>query len=233
MYKHPTNRNLTTIEGVTFNKLPLTRPRGQWHHQFVEPYLLSNKRVMDDALSTHPRTLAIRVDLRFPSIYHEPDYPRGNSKSEITRFIESFKSKVKSEIAKRKREGKRVHSCHVSYIWVLEYGENGSEHYHVALFLNNDSFRSLGSKTTPNESSPLVNIIVEAWESALNISFEQAWNLVNIPLNPSYRLKLAVCPEQDKIYCDLFKRLSYFAKLDTKVYGAGERNSYGCSRRRC
>lgn len=232
MYIHSENRNLTIIEDNIFEGLSLTRPRGKYYYPFIKQYLESNKRVMDDALSIHPRTFVIRVDLRFPSNYRDPDYPRGISKSEITRFIESFKNKVNSEIDKRRREGKRAHSCSVSYIWVLEYGENSSEHYHIVLFLNGNSFRRPGSKTTPNRSSPLVNMIVEAWESALNISFEQAWGLVNIPRNSSYSLKRATSPEQDNEYRKLFERLSYLTKLKTKVYGRGERNSYGCSRRR-
>jgi len=232
MYIHSENRNLTIIEDNIFEGLSLTRPRGKYYYPFIKQYLESNKRVMDDALSIHPRTFVIRVDLRFPSNYRDPDYPRSTSKSEITRFIESFKNKINSEIKKRRREGKRAHACSVSYIWVLEYGENGSEHYHIALFLNNDSFRRLGSKTISNSSSPLINMIVEAWESALNVSFEQAWHLVNIPQNPSYSLKLTTYPEQNKEYCKLFERLSYLAKLKTKAYGRGERNSYGCSRRR-
>lgn len=187
---------------------------------------------MDDALNTHPRTLAVRVDLHFPDSYYDPDYPRYNSKSDITRFIESFKNKVNNEIDRRRRDGKRSHPCYVSYLWVLEYGENGSEHYHIVLFLNGDSFRHPGSKTTPDQSSPLVNMIVEAWESALNISFRKAWNLVTIPPNASCHLNKSECPEEDDIYCDLYERLSYFAKVITKVYGTGERNSYGCSRRK-
>ena len=232
MYKHPENKNLTIIEDNIFKGLPLTHPRGKYYYPFIKQYLESNKRVMDDALSTHPRTLAVRADLRFPTNHHDPDYPRGISKSEITRFIESFKNKINSDINKRRCEGKRAHSCSVSYIWVLEYGENGSEHYHIALFLNYDSFRHLGSKITSDRSSPLVNMIVEAWESALNVSFEQAWGLVNIPANASYSLKRAASPEQDYEYHKLFERLSYLAKLKTKVYGRGERNSYGCSRRK-
>lgn len=232
MSRHPENKNLTIIEDDIFKGLPLTRSRGKCYYQFIKQYLESNKRVMDEALSTHSRTLAVRVDLRFPSNYHDPDCPRCNSKSEITRFIESFKSKVKNQIAKRRREGHRAHSCNVSYIWVLEYGKSGSEHYHIVLFLNGDSFLHRGCKTKPQESSFLINIIVEAWESALNLSFHEAWNLVNIPANASYRLKRPEWPEADNTYRNLYERLSYFAKVTTKAYGAGERNSYGCSRRR-
>ena len=232
MYKHSKNKNLIIIEDDTFKGLPLTRPRGKYYYPFIKQYLESNKQVMDDALSIHPRTLAVRVDLRFPTNYHDPDYPRYNNKSEITRFIESFKSKVNNHITKRRREGKRAHSCDISYIWVLEYGESSSEHYHVALFLNSNSFRNPGRKTTAHKSSPLINIIVEAWESALNVSFQKAWNLVNIPPNASYCLNKTDWPAEDTTYRNLYERLSYFAKEVTKVYGKGERNSYGCSHRR-
>lgn len=230
MYRHSKNKNLTIIENDTFNGLPLTHPRGEGYYSFISQYLESNRRVLDDALSIHPRTLAIRVDLRFPTNYHDDDYPKYNNKPEITRFIESFKAKVNSKIIKRRREGKRAHSSNVNFIWVLEYGKNGSEHYHVALFLNGDSFLHPGGKSTPDKSSPLINTIVEAWESALNVSFTKAWDLVNIPPNASYRLKSTEWPEKGTTYCNLYERLSYLAKVNTKFYGVKRRKNYGSSR---
>lgn len=234
MLKHPTNKNLTIIENDTFLGLPLiANVRNDTYYQYIKQNLESNKRVMDDALSTHPRTLAIRVDLRFPDDYLDPDNPTCRVKTEITLFIESFKNKVMSEQLKCSRNGKRVHPCRVSYIWVCEYGvgDDDKPHYHLVLFLNNDMFRSLGKKTTSRESSRLVNMIVQAWESALGVSFRHAWNLVHIPKSACYRLKASDNPENDEEYCSLYKRLSYMAKDKSKNYGTG-RNSYGCSRRR-
>ncbi|MDE1348524.1 inovirus Gp2 family protein [Vibrio aestuarianus] len=231
MHKHPTNKNLTIIEAATYNGLPLiVNTRHNTYYPYIEQYLESNKRVMDDALSTHPRTLAVRVDLHFPPNYFDPDYPRYNSKPEISRFIESFKSKQNSLIVKRRRNGSRAHPSFPSYIWAKEYDNEVKAHYHLIIFLNNDTFRRLGAKTTPNEASPLVNIIVEAWESALNISYRKAWNLVTIPDNASYKLKQVTSPEEDNVYRNLFKRLSYFAKENTKTYGDRQKN-YSCSQK--
>ncbi|WP_028866962.1 inovirus Gp2 family protein [Psychromonas arctica] len=234
MRKHPTNKNLNVIKATTFENLPITRPEGRGAYEFIEQYLVSNKRVMNDALNTHRRTIAIRVDLRFPCNYFDADYPKVFNEIEITRFIKSFKSKVESLLNQRRREIKstsNVYNTSVNYIWVCECGEHGSYHYHLVLFLNNDTFRSLGFKSSPQESSNLVNMIVEAWESALNISFRKAWDLVSIPPKASYKLIKRDSPEQDINYRDLFNRISYFAKVITKVYGVS-RNAYGCSRRR-
>lgn len=229
MSKHPTNKNLNIIKATTFENLPLIKPKGHGSFEFIKQYLVSNIHVIDNALRIHHRSLAIRVDLRFPDNYFDPDYPKMTKEIEITRFIKSFKSKVESLMSQRRRDGKRTHNTSVNYVWVYEYGEGGSYHYHLVLFLNHDTFRHPGTKTSPQQSSPLINMIVEAWESALSISFHKAWDLLTIPPNASYSLIATEWPEEDKIYCALFERLSYFAKLNTKVYGVN-RNSYGCSR---
>ena len=230
MYKHPTNKNLNIIKTTTFENLPLIESRRYGSFEFIKQYLTSNKRVIDNALDVHHRTIALRVDLHLPCNNFNPDYPKITKEIEMTRFIKSFKSKIHALMNRRRRDGNCTHNTCVNYIWVCEYGKNNSYHYHLVLFLNHNTFRHPGIKTTPQQSSPLINIIVEAWERALMVSFETAWDLVTIPQNAIYSLIQTGCPEEDRNYCDLFMRLSYFAKLNTKVYGTN-RNSYGSSHR--
>ena len=225
MSKHPTNKNLNIIKATTYNDLPLIKPKYRGAFEFIEEYLNTNFNVMNNALHTHARTLAVRVDLHLP-----PQTSDGTintfQEALITRFIKSLKSKIKNYIARNAQNGKRVHCPGVEYIWVCEQGVL-KDHYHLVLFLNNDTFRHAGAKRTGHSSSNLINMIVGAWGSALKVNWDKAWDLVTIPPSASYRLRNVNVYDTD--YRDLFQRLSYFAKVKSKVYG-GNQNSYGCSR---
>ncbi|WP_051368822.1 inovirus Gp2 family protein [Psychromonas arctica] len=226
MSKHPINKNLNIIKASTFENLPLGKPKIQGTYRFIEEYLNSNINVMDDALHTHARTLAVRVDLHIPTLL---DRSLNNlQEAIITRFIKSLKSKVESHIARTARGGRRVHYSGVKYIWVCERGKSNKDHYHLMLFLSSDTFRYPIFKSSL-KSSHLAIMIVEAWQSALRVDFETAWHLVTIPSKGSYSLCNTPSPKDDLTYCAVFKHLSYFAKVKTKAYGEN-RNSYGCSR---
>lgn len=226
MYKHPTNKNLTIIKATSFKNFPLITPRYQGDFEFIEEYLQTNINVMNNALHTHARTLAVRVDLHLP---RQTSGAALNAFQEayITRFIKSLKSKIENHIARTRREGKRAHDSAVKYIWVCEQGDIGEDHYHLVLFFNNDTFRHPGIKRTGQSPSNLINIIIGAWSGALKIDLDNAWDLVTIPPGASYLLRNTSIPDQ--AYCDLFERLSYFAKVKSKAYGEN-RNSYGSSR---
>ncbi len=226
MYKHPTNKNLNIIKATTYNNFPLITPKYRGAFEFIEGYLNTNFNVMNNALYTHARTLAVRVDLHLPR--ETPGEVIDTfQEALITRFIKSLKSKIENYIARTNRNDKRAHYSGVKYIWACERGVTGEDHYHLVLFFNHDTFRHPGVKRTGQEPSSLINMIIGAWSSALKIELDDAWNLVTIPPGASYCLRNMATP--DKSYCDLFKRISYFAKVKSKVYGEN-RNSYGCSR---
>jgi len=228
MQRHPTNKNLTILKAETYDGLPLVTSK-RTEYTFIKEYLDSNKKTMDAALDRHPRTLAVRVDLRFPDSYHDPDYPKYNDECEISTFMKSLKSQVDSNISRRRRGGSRVHNCKIRYIWVREGDAVTKDHYHVVLFFNHDTFRRFGSKNKPECASPLLEMVVEAWKRALHISSRKAWDLVHIPYDATYWLKKVRFPDEDNDYRSLFLRLSYLTKDGTKSYGT-RRNRYGCSR---
>ncbi|MCP6484195.1 inovirus Gp2 family protein, partial [Klebsiella pneumoniae] len=74
----------------------------------------------------------------------------------------------------------------------------------------------------------LRNLIVRAWYSALRLETEDCRDLVHFPDNCQYVLNVND-PDFDIIYNELLERLDYLTKLDTKVFGEGDR-SFGCSR---
>jgi hypothetical protein len=71
-------------------------------------------------------------------------------------------------------------------------------------------------------------MIVRAWYSALGLEAEDCRELVHFPDNCRYILNVKAS-DFDIIYNALLSRLDYLTKLDTKVFGEGDRN-FGCGR---
>lgn len=214
---NPNNRNLTLITDPCFGCLPVFTNRGA----LIGEYLSSIMGVMDKALATHPRTIAIRVDLRYPSNYpHTEDIPV------ITRFIKSLKSQIAADLARKKKQGIRVRPSDVNYVWVKERGSEEHDHYHLVLFLNRDTYNALGFYDVVDGNTAAR--IRKAWASALGITPEHLGGAVYFPENPIYKLDAgSYC---GGAYAKLFYRLSYFAKAETKLYQDSS-NHFGTSRR--
>tara|TARA_R110000851_G_scaffold111378_1_gene234671 strand:+ start:24072 stop:24656 length:585 start_codon:yes stop_codon:yes gene_type:complete len=168
------------------------------------------------ALQDHPRTLAIRLDLRFPDIETEAETdPRV-----ITRFVKSLKAKIGADLKRKSDIWGRNLSCELNYVWVREYGEiNGKKHYHVLLFVNKDVYYSLGDYRRGNGN--LSAMIRQAWCSATRLThpdflslthFVQVFHLNKNKADIVYQVgEVAGCGD-------------YLAKNVTKRYGDGERS---------
>ena len=205
-------------------------------------------RVINDALEDHPRTLAIRVDLRAPSgIRQLPE-------KAISNFIDTFKGKVKAKQDRRRATQERRYPkpCKVRYIWVRERDTALHDHFHVLLLLNQDAYPSLGSFNSGKQN--LANRIKDSWAHALGIYPEELGGGVHFPKNGEYIIDASVEPDHRLLrliesekwlemnkderydalawfndrYEGLFYRVSYFCKTDTKVFSRGLR-SFGCS----
>lgn len=214
------NRNLTVLNAKDFRGLPIL----QFKNGVYGEYLYNNLNLICHALNRYSKVFAVRVDLRFPD-YYDTDDNRC-----VTRFIESLKAKVAADyIVKCKNTEGFVHQSEVLYIWVQETGQLNRPHYHLCLFFNGNAYRSLGvfELGRPN----MYNRIVNAWASALALDVVAVQGLVHFPKTPFYQLERV---ELGRIHLnhtirELFRRLSYFAKVDSKTYGDGRRH-YGCSR---
>lgn len=191
------------------------------HAPFNTTYLQRILRVIDNATAEHARTMAVRVDLRLP------DDVFITRQGLISRFIESLDAKIAARYRSKLKEGKRTYPCHLRYAWVREVGEiNQKSHYHMVLFVNNDTFNGLGSYG--DDGTGLASLIREAWLSAIQLSQQPEYRkLVHFPDNPLYYLDVNSADYRD-IYDQLTFRLSYFAKERTKDYNREER-SFGCS----
>lgn len=189
----------------------------------LSPYYLDRiLTVINRALADHPRTFAIRFDLHLP-------YGYGDVGSDLmTKFVESLKAQVKADLYRRAAEGKRVHDCNMRHIWVRERCDSDSPHFHVVVFLNHDTYHTLGAYADEQRRN-MASRIRKAWASTLRRLPEVILGLVHFPTNPTYSLNVNT-HDFMAIKADLFRRLSYFAKLETKEYGTGSR-SFGCSQR--
>lgn len=216
-----TNNNLTTHQGRKFNGAPLLP-----NQAYFSEYLQSIEHLMGRALQEHRRTLMLRVDLHYPQQVNCCDYPFPYESNVISKFIASLKAKFKADLIKKQRNNTRAHHSNMRYIWVKEEGKSNQPHYHVAIFLNGDTYNSLGSyDNTVNNNAAR---ITQAWASALDVELYVASHLVHFPVDrPVYFLDVN-SPSFEGTYNDAFKRLSYLCKQDTKHYDNSGR-LFGCS----
>ncbi|HEY3591006.1 MAG TPA: inovirus Gp2 family protein [Buttiauxella sp.] len=178
--------------------------------------------VICNATEEFPRTLALRVDLRFPG-----DYRYGLSNKDVTRFIESLKAKLLVDCQRKNKHWGRNWNNRLRYVWVREVGErNRRKHYHVLLLLNKDFYHGAGSY---NADDSLYALIQQAWCSALGLESAQYSALANMTENGCFYLNKN-SPDYMKQVTVLLKRMEYLAKDHTKCYDDGYR-SVGMSRR--
>ena len=215
--RHNQNQNLIIHNSNTFNGLAVQTEHGH----LVYNYLKSIYLTILNAVTEHPRTCAIRVDLRLPSDSNPVE------SNVISKFIDSLKAQIQADLRKKERTGTRVHPCRLRYVWVKEKNKAVNFHYHVVLLLNRDTYHILGYFT--HIEGNMAARIKKAWASALNYDVSGIGGMVHFPENPIYYINIKG-PRYDEEFADLFYRVSYFAKADTKHFGDCS-NSFGCSRK--
>ncbi|NNN85163.1 inovirus Gp2 family protein [Vibrio sp. A8-1] len=207
-------KHLTTIAKSTYLGRELCKGKRNKTLGMFKEYLDRIDDVMDKAISDHPRTTVIRVDLKFPcTIKYE-------IAQVMKRFISSLSAQINADIKKKRKEGKRTPDCNVRYVWARENNLSLNDHYHVALFFNKDVYMYLGRFTNTNN---LAYRIKRAWCSALDLDIDEGGALVHFPDNSQYWLDRRA-NNFDDVFNQVFKRLSYFAKTDTKKTGDRRRN---------
>jgi hypothetical protein len=188
---------------------------------FVQQYLQRLKDTIDLASNQYSRVLALRIDIRLPQV----DDPLGRAISNlvITRFFESFESKIQHNRDQAKKRNKWAHDTKVRYVWAREFGRGTRPHWHVVLLLNGDAFYKIGRFQVDRPT--LKSRLDEAWASALGCSVEAVEGLIHHPVGGQWRLERG----DQLTFVSLFHRASYICKAATKQYGDRSR-SFGCSR---
>lgn len=214
----PGNTNLTIFEGNEFRRLLLLKGVGP----YVLEYLERTYDTIEKAVHQYPRVSAIRFDLRYPAGLGLSDELMTNAA--ISAFVDSLKSKVANNRRGAKLKYDRVHDSVVRYVWVREYDETDTRpHYHFLLLLNRDAFHTVGYFNS--ESDNLYHRIVSAWASALGLPPEDGYGLVHMPKNHTYAINMN---RSDSGWAELFTRVSYLCKVNTKRFGEGH-HAFGCS----
>ena len=218
--RHISNTNLTVINNGQYQGLNV------YPKPLSAEYLSLILQTLQTALNDHSRTFMVRFDLHLPQLnFH--DSPTVYDSTVISKFFKSLNAKIQHDRSIKQREGKRVHRCSLRYIWVMERANADTEHYHIAIFLNNDAYNHLGYYNGFGQN--LSSKIVEAWASALGIDDYSVPHLVHFPQDtPIYKLNCNAL-NYPETFASAFFRLSYFAKLETKHYG-DRRRSFSCSR---
>ncbi|KGK15639.1 inovirus Gp2 family protein [Vibrio navarrensis] len=179
-------------------------------------YLASIKRTFDYALSQYSRTRLMRFDLHYPD-----GYPvNGITGKQITKFQESFKAIMCAYIKRKK------HNRHSKprFIWCREIVTSAYPHYHVAVLLNGDVFQGMGPYDDIT-GEYISGMIAKAWASAIGLSVEQAIRAIYFPNNGTYEINKRDNTETFyNQYNQAFYRVSYLAKLESKLFGNRGRN---------
>lgn len=95
--------------------------------------------ISDKAIEAHAKTSVFTFVLRLPEYRDSGDSitcDRILRAGLIERFTGALKSRIDAHQARRQRGGYQVYPTDLRYVWVLEVGQNGKYHYHVAVFVN-------------------------------------------------------------------------------------------------
>ncbi|HDC4501918.1 TPA: inovirus-type Gp2 protein, partial [Enterobacter kobei] len=104
--------------------------------------------IINFATTAHARTSVFTFVLRQPehrdtgdSIACAPDLSSGLMEREIG----ALKARIAAPSKRRKREDHQVCPTDLRHSWVREVGDSGKCHYHMAIFVNKDTFNGLGN----------------------------------------------------------------------------------------
>lgn len=192
-------------------------------------YLKRTEESISKAQKEYPRLLAVRVDFRLPMCKEKLEKARVDA-SVITRCMKSLKERIKADLKRKKKAGKRTYPCRLRYVWVREFNLEGKKHYHALLLLNKDAYFHPGDFN--KDSGTLASMIAGAWVSSLGLSYPADRGLVHFPTNGYYHLNSKGEKEfntsMNTKMDELMFRSAYLAKLRSKCNEDGERN-FGCS----
>lgn len=218
MKRNHLNTNQTLYTETMYKGLSVM----QNHGPLIEQYLEGLYSVVEDSLQSYGRVFAFRVDLRFPDQWGINGQWLQNDV--VSRFVESFKAKIRHNRHCAKQHDPYAHDTVVRYAWAREIGQQGWPHYHFVFLLNENAFFTLGQFEMGRKN--IFNRLQEAWASALGIPVESVMGLVHIPERPVYHLGR----DDPQEISSFFYRASYMCKAETKVYGSGQ-HGFGASRR--
>ena len=214
--------DVITLSGVEL--LALGKEARQRYGYMDYEIIYKLEEVIRNSLSDYSSIFAVRVDLRFtePEVGC-PDSPVCFQNAEgqvMKRFIASLKSQLRAYDERRIRTGVRVHPTKLRYLWVCEQDEAELPHYHLLFVLNKAAYWRLNNV---HSSESLAGKIQKAWCSALGLDYPEYGKLVHFPKNCEYVLTRDDAINRTPLFMGFMYRVSYLAKLKTKMHGWGRR----------
>ncbi|MEH6801332.1 MAG: inovirus Gp2 family protein [Halopseudomonas sabulinigri] len=189
----------------------------------IEPYLAGLHAAFELALANHSRIFVVRFDLHFSQHFDLPDIAVTNIA--IQKFCNNLRYRLDRKDDMTRVERGRVNPHDMRFAWAREIGpDSGLPHYHVALLLNGDAYRSIGDYSDP-EAPGLYRRLQEAWASAIRLDFDLAHGLVSVVPNGQWMLHRG----DDYALANAFYACSYLCKAETKVFELGF-HCFGTSR---
>lgn len=202
------SKNFTLYTDNQYQGYPIYTNKGP----LVTQYLERTFETIQHALTEHPRTLAIRVDLHLPQ-----NGMQQYDNNVINRFFKSLREQIKHNRDMAKRKNPYAHQSKVRYIWCKEQSTSIVPHYHVLILLNSDAFDSLGSPASTEGN--MAARIKKAWLRALGYTLSAEMmtygSLVHFCDNGVYKINAQYDGDLLKA---LLYRTSYFCKADTKNF---------------
>ncbi len=187
-------------------------------------YMDKINEVVQLALNDYSSVFALRIDLRFANPEAGcPDAPVCVQNAEgqvMKRFIASLQSQLNAYDMRRIKAGTRFHPTKLRYVWVCEQNEAELPHYHLIIVLNKAAYWRLNNFQSPES---LAGKIQKAWCSALRLYCPEYGKLVHFPDNCEYVLTREDAINRTPVFMGFMHRVSYLAKLRTKICRLGSR----------
>ncbi|PBI81682.1 hypothetical protein A9993_19040 [Rahnella victoriana] len=188
--------------------------------ELKKEYLRLIEKTIDRAQEEYTRVMAIRVDFRLPADKMKLEQAKTDS-AVITRCMKSLSERIKADLKRRKKAGKRIYPCQLRYVWVREFNKKGKKHYHTLLLLNREVYFHPGDYL--KSDGTLASMISGAWMSALGLSCPKDRYLTQFPDNGYYYLDKNGKKHLETRDAVAF-RTAYLAKVATKCNVDSERN---------
>lgn len=180
-------------------------------------YLDRLKSLLFYTLDIYSTVYSFRVDLRYP-INDRAAESRNNSILDV--FFRKLSEYTESNLKERKKRSNdnRVNWTDIHYAWARECGEDGRHHYHCVLMFNGASYNSIGELDIYGNGC--YGRVCRAWAYALNIPIDSTRGLVEYPSDSA----IMIHNNDTSAIIKWYSRVSYLAKVYSKVYGDRTRN---------
>lgn len=221
--RHPDNPKLRFYYDNRYQGLPLQQ------HALgpqIENYLETTLRVLQHTIDQQNRTLAFRLDLRFPQAM--PVGPIHTDNACLSRFFYALRKELSAA-------GTKYHT-EIRYLWAREQDASLKPHYHLMLLLNYDAFCSLGSFSPSHDGGYELNNLyhrcVRAWSWAIGWPIQDMGGLVHVATDKLAGKPYVYCLHRDDAatFAQVFYAASYLCKAYSKPIAQGIRCHQGSSR---